>query len=282
MFGITIIDGAQEKDGGHKTKLKIPTVWKFERQRNKSHYIVIPNKERVSEWIDNEFILEIVVAVEVAVAVAIALLCTVVQTNMSSAPLHWLLSGRPTMGKLVWVARHGALQGVLPLAGASSKHPNPTPQGYLFVGSNEKVPLGVRNYWTMQFDNNKCCLNPLMYPICYLPPEQVPRNWHPDLSVTIAPLLSGRHNTIFKRWAQSSPNSTCIAWSELRWLKTHLTSFHSICPPFWSISSSLQPPKHWFVKQLCPKITNQKLMLSHPATPTAASDGTWVTSSIMR
>ena len=164
---------------------------------------------------------------------------------MSSAPLHWLLSGRPTVGKLAWVARHGALQGVLPLAGASSKHPNPTPQGCLFVGSNEKVPLGVRNYWTMQFDKNKCCLNLLMYPICYLPTatEQAPRNWHPDLSVTIAPLLSGRHNTIFKRWAQSSPNSTCMAWSELRWLTTHLTSFHSIFPPFWSISSSLQLQK---------------------------------------
>ena len=50
---------------------------------------------------------------------------------MSSAPLHWLLSGRPTVGKLAWVARHGALQGVLPLAGASkASKPNPSPLSF--------------------------------------------------------------------------------------------------------------------------------------------------------
>ena len=41
---------------------------------------------------------------------------------VAGAPLHWLLlSDRPALGKLVWVAHHGALQDVLPLAGTSSK-----------------------------------------------------------------------------------------------------------------------------------------------------------------
>ncbi len=41
----------------------------------------------------------------------------------------------------------------------------------------------------------------------------------------------------------------------------HSPLFHSIFQSFWSISSSLHPPIHFFRKQPCPKTTNEKLML---------------------